>query len=396
MPFGLYLHYPFCRFRCSYCDYYKELYDPALEKRFYAAVAAETELAAAACRRSDRRISSIYVGGGTPSLTDVTLFSRWVACVKRHFDVAADTEFTVECNPESATLDKLERFREVGVNRLVLGVETFDRRLLKTIKRKHDRHHCHRAVYYANALGYPSFSVNLMYGLPGQTTGLLSDDVDQLLDLEPPHISFYPLTVEAGTELARQVAGGRLRLPDADLVAAMYRGGCERISELGYRRYEVSSFAKPGHECRYQVGYWTGDDYLGLGPSAHSFMNGQHSVNVADLAGYVAETDSGRLPRVMDKHGLDRRMREAIVRGLRTVGGVSRRRFAERFGVSLESRLDWEQYRRLVESGQLLPEKDSLRLSDEGIPAADDILRKLVGPSSETGATERQRSDERR
>ncbi len=378
MPFGLYLHYPFCRSRCSYCDFCNELHDTDLEKRFYDALLIETELAASECKARGRQLSSIFVGGGTPSITNLDLFEQWVDSVRRLFRVPPDIEFTAEFNPESATLHNLTVCRQLGLNRPVFGVQTFSRRMLRVLDRRHRPHHSQRAVYYANALGYRNFGIDMIFGLPGQTSRMLSDDLDQVLDLEPPHISFFRLTFEADTELGRMTASGDVTPPGSDLVMAMYRGGCERMTEAGYRRYEVSSFSKPGYECQHNLGYWQGGDYLGLGPSAHSCMDGKRFVNVSDVSTYIAQSTAGHLPREVDGADTYQWIGEAIALGLRTSRGISRSQFSMRFGVPVESRLNPEQYRLLVESGHLLPESDSLRLSDKGILVADEITRRLI------------------
>ena len=378
MSLGLYLHYPFCRNRCSYCDFYKELYDEQLEEQFFGALATEADLLASEYANDHREVTSIFIGGGTPSLASRDLLADWLKTVKRRFSVSDHLEFSIETNPESVSLDLLEFYQHLGVNRPLFGIQSFDTRLLKVLDRRHFSHDSHRAVYQANALGFTNFGVDLIYGLPGQNSGMLAMDLDQLLDLEPPHISFYQLTVEEGTGLAEKVSAGTLRLPDQELAHAMYRGGAQQMEEAGYKRYEVSSFAKPGFECRHNLGYWEGDEYLGLGPSAHSFMDSERFANAADLRTYLDELQTGRLPRVIDKSGLEERMTEAILLGLRTTQGINRRRFSQRFGVPLKDRLDRKQYRILVESGHLVPDRGNLRLSDEGFYLADEITRRLL------------------
>ncbi|HWR83545.1 MAG TPA: radical SAM family heme chaperone HemW [Candidatus Deferrimicrobium sp.] len=378
MPLGLYVHFPFCRNACSYCDFYKELHAADAESSFYAALKRETTLAADELEVYDREISTIFIGGGTPSLTNVPLLSDWLQQLKKHFAVPSGIEFTIECNPESVTLESLRAFMELGINRPIFGIQSFDPRLLGLLHRRHDPHQSHRSVYYANALGFRNFGVDLIFGLPGQTSKMLSADLDQLVDLEPPHISFYQLTVEAGTPLAAMVASGAVKPPDPELAMAMYRGGCERLAEAGYRRYEVSSFARPGFECRHNLRYWEGGDYLGLGPSAHSFIDGRRFANVSNIEKYMTLLDGDTLPRIADESGIEHRMYEAIMLGLRTSRGISRADFSERFGVPVEARLNREQYCLLIESGHLLPDGKSLRLSDEGILVANEITRRLI------------------
>ncbi|MEW6410845.1 MAG: radical SAM family heme chaperone HemW [Candidatus Zixiibacteriota bacterium] len=378
MPFSLYLHFPFCKNRCSYCDFYKELYEPSHESRFFDALEIETRLALDQIAGRERTISTIFVGGGTPSLVNIERFSRWLDIVRGECTLADDLEFSIETNPESVSLETLESLKRLGVNRPVFGIQSFNRKLLKLLGREHDPHDSQRAIYFANALDFPTFGVDLIFGLPRQTSRMLSDDLDQLIDLDPPHISLYQLTVEPGTPLAGMVDAEAVQMPDQELMLAMYRGGCERFKQAGYTRYEVSSFAKPGHECRHNLQYWLGGDYLGLGPSAHSFINGTRFMNRSNLGEYIELLTVGKLPREIDQSGLEQRMVEAIMLGLRTSEGISRSQFSERFGVALETKLNRRQYEMLVESGHLIPDKGKLRLSDEGILLADEITRRLI------------------
>lgn len=378
MSLGLYLHYPFCRNRCSYCDFYKELHDIKLQKQFFDALKIETELIAKQYAGSGRRIRSIFIGGGTPSLMPLELLSEWLDQVRKLFVVEDDFEFSIETNPESVSLELLDFYRSVGVNRPLFGVQSFNRQLLKLLDRKHSPKDSHRAVYHTNALGFDNFGLDLIFGLPGQSGEMLSADLEQFLDLAPPHISFYQLTIEDGTVLADRVAAGTLKLPDEEINLAMYRAGVQQMEEAGYHRYEVSSFAKPGFECRHNLGYWNGDEYLGLGPSAHSFMGGQRFFNHDNLQMYIESLNNGHLPQTVDESGPEERMTEAILLGLRTTQGISRRHFSQRFGVPLRERLDRDQYRMLVESGHLLPGGGKLRLSDEGFYLVDEITRRLL------------------
>ena len=378
MSFGLYLHFPFCRNKCSYCDFYKEIHSEDLERRFYRALIEETELAAEAYAAICGPVASIFIGGGTPTLTNRDLFADWLSHLKRLFEVPNGIEFSIENNPESVSLDVLQAYREFGITRPVFGIQSFNTKLLKVLGRKHRTRDSHRAIYHTNALGFKNFGVDLIFGLPGQSGKLLSADLDQLLDLEPPHISFYQLTVEEGTRLERMVGQGKVRIPDPVLQLAMYRSGVEKMTEAGYERYEVSSFARPGFECLHNIGYWEGQDYLGLGPSAHSFMMGQRYANAPSLADYLRDLGSGRRPTIIDESGIQERMTEAVMLGLRMARGISRSDFSQRFGVPLDDRLDREQYRTLLESGHLEADSDVLRLSDEGFYLADEITRRLL------------------
>ncbi len=287
MPFGLYVHFPFCLNRCSYCNYGKVPYDRTLEKRFFEALTIETRLAARKTNSPAQTISTIFLGGGTPSLASIELLSGWFDILRQEFDIAATIEFSIECNPETVTRDRLSLFKELGINRPTFGIQSFDTHLLQLLDRRHNADHSREAIYHANILGFESFGCDLIFGLPGQNTTQLNSDLNQLIDLDPPHISYYQLTVEDDTPLATRVADCTFQMPDSDRMYALYRIVCERLAEAGYNRYEVSSFAKPGFECRHNLGYWRGDDYLGLGPSAHSLVDGKRFANDADVFRYI-------------------------------------------------------------------------------------------------------------
>ena len=421
MPFGLYLHFPFCRHKCAYCDFYKEHYDSSLEARFYEALRIETDLAAASLRERDIRVATLYIGGGTPSLTSMEPFRAWLDQVRRLFGWERPIEFSFEINPESCSLGLLQALYELGVTRPVFGVQSFDDKLLKLLSRKHELRQVHEAVYLASALGFESFGSDLLYAMPGQTGKMLSDDLDQLTDLEPPHISFYQLTVEEGTELDRMVQRGKVKLPDQDFAQALYSAGYEHFKERGYERYEVCSFAKkvddsvphplggtrkdreqtrcptpgwdgaethprggppdhsmPAHACRHNMNYWTGGEYLGLGPAAHSFLDGRRFSNAANLYEYLETLEKGRRPTIEDRSGEKERIFEAIMLGLRTAQGIDRVSFERRFHRPLIDAIDPRQHDLLLNSGHLVDTGDFLRLSDEALILADEIIQRLA------------------
>ncbi|UCC44117.1 MAG: radical SAM family heme chaperone HemW [Candidatus Zixiibacteriota bacterium] len=378
MSFSLYLHYPFCRNRCSYCGFFHEPYDKETEREFFGALLIETELAAEQYMPAEGEIESIYIGGGTPSLASPGWFERWLDRVHSLFSVRADIEMSFECNPEDSSLELLKALKRIGVTRPTFGVQTFDRKLLRTFGREHTATDSHRSAYLGHALGFKTFGVDFLFGLPSHGSKELSKDLDELVDLAPPHISFYPLTVADGTEFQGKVSSGVMKMPDESQSLALYRGGLEFFLSQGYERYEVCSFARPGHECKHDLAYWLGADYLGLGPSAHSFMLTQHSVNVPDVREYITALTKRVRPLMKDESGVEQRMIETIRYGLRTRDGIDRAKFASRFGQPLEERLVRDQYDLFVQSGHLIPDRGSIRLSDDGLLVADRIAERLV------------------
>jgi len=378
MYLGLQLHIPFCGSRYSCCGQFKEPCEPAPEKRFYEALRIETQLVAQQYRKINAEISTIYVRGGTPSLTSLDLFADWLGQLRSLFHVPDGIEFSLELDPECVDLELLAKLMELGVNRPVFGIRSFDRNLLQLLGCKHQPDDSHRTVYLANALGCDSFGIDFLFGLPGQGGKMLSADLDHLLDLDPPHISFRQFTVDNGTALQKRVDSGAISMPDDVLTMALYRGGAARLVEAGYVRYEISSFAKEGCECRHSLSHWGGNDHLALGPSGHSFILGQYLANTRSVIEYIESLMRRKRPLVVDEPAREQRMTEAIYDGLRTARGIDRRRFAERFGQPLEDRLDRNQYDMFIRSGHLIPDRGNLRLSDEGILLADEITRRLV------------------
>jgi oxygen-independent coproporphyrinogen-3 oxidase len=260
----------------------------------------------------------------------------------------------------------------------VFGVQSFNTRLLRMLGRQHKVRDTHRAVYYANALGYDNFGCDLLYGLPKQTGKMLSADLDQMVDLAPPHISFYQLTVEPGTPLWRKVETGKLNTPDSDFAQALYQAGYERLTEAGWERYEVCSFARPGHECRHNLNYWTGGEYIGLGPSAHSFLDNRRYFNRPSLSEYLEALKDRRRPQEEDESGEQERMVEALMLGLRLAEGVNLAKFSQRFDRDIGDLINPEQYELLIESGHLIWDEEYLRLSDDALILADEITLRLV------------------
>ncbi|HSH00269.1 MAG TPA: radical SAM family heme chaperone HemW [candidate division Zixibacteria bacterium] len=374
---SIYLHFPFCSKLCGYCDFHKELFDRRRERLFFDALLRETELAAPEAQGSE--IATVYVGGGTPSLMSLERFAEWIAALQRLYRFAERVEFTVELNPESAQRENLAAFRELGVNRLSIGVQSFDADALKLLDRRHNITDTLRVFYLARALGYEDFSADLIFGLPNQTLAGLQSDLEQLVEIEPTHISYYQLTVKENTPLERLVADGEIRLPDDDTLSVFYRAGVDFLADHGYERYEVSSFTKPGFQSQHNLRYWRGEPYLGLGPGAHGFTGSERYANVSDTTAYVESlmTDRKR-PLIVDPRSERDQMVEEIMLGLRLSAGIERQRFFARHGKHVIDLVNKSEYKHLVESGLLIPGARSLRLSDDALALADEITARLL------------------
>ncbi|MGH8016197.1 MAG: radical SAM family heme chaperone HemW, partial [Candidatus Zixiibacteriota bacterium] len=263
MSLGLYVHFPFCPYLCNYCDYFKVLHSAELEEKYFTALIAETNLASRGIKHKTA-IDTLYIGGGTPSLANLKLLENWLDVARICFEFAEDFEFSFECNVDSVDVEKLSVLKEIGVTRPILGIQTYNEELLWSITRPHQPRLGDQAVYHCHVLGFESFAIDMLFGLPRQTNYMFVGDIGQLVDTEPPHISLYQLVVEPDTPLERSVRSGETYVPDEPTIATMYCWGAGTLANSGYEHYEISSFAKPGHQCRHNLNYWQGGEFIGL------------------------------------------------------------------------------------------------------------------------------------
>jgi oxygen-independent coproporphyrinogen-3 oxidase len=344
-PYGLYLHIPFCATKCPYCDFYSGAFAADRIAGYVDAVAAEIERAAAepevAALLAAGPAESLFLGGGTPSHLPAGELARLLAALRRRLPLASDAELTAEANPESLDDEMAAALRDLGVNRVSVGVQSLDDAVLRRLGRPHDAAQALAAARRAR-IGFARVNFDLILAAPELGHSALAATLDRLLDLGPDHLSAYGLTIETGTAFAALKARGELReLPDDEYVAQDELTE-ERCQRAGLLRYEVSNYARPGEECRHNLAIWRGGHYLGLGPSAHSYLPagdfGMRRANVADLAAYVARIRRGESP-VVQSERLDRdtAIAEHLLLGLRLTEGVDLDAFERRFGISFEA-----------------------------------------------------------
>ena len=377
MSLGLYVHFPFCSYLCNYCDYFKVLHLPALEEKYFEALIQETKLVASEIP-ADAKIDTLFIGGGTPSLANLKLLEKWLSVARVGFHFSDNLEFSIECNIDSVDVEKLSALKELGVTRPNLGMQSFNEQLLKTITRPHSPRIGHQVVYHAHVLGFKSFNIDMLFGIPGQTSNLFLGDIGQLVDMEPPHISLYQLVVEHGTQLAESIESGELAVPDEPTIAAMYCSGAGTLTASGYEHYEISSFALPGHECKHNLNYWQGGEYIGLGPSAHSYLGGRSYSNVESVGDYIKSLSKKAIPRIINESAILQRADDTVLSGLRLKRGIDRELFVERFGVPLDDRIDPKEYELLIKNAMIVDDGRYLRATDTGFFQADAIARRLI------------------
>lgn len=335
---GLYIHIPFCRQKCFYCDFPSFAGRERYEADYTDALCRELAVQGVLYREKWGSPRTIYMGGGTPSLLPIGLLAKILQAIADVFGDAADREFTVECNPGTVDAAKLRALRAGGVNRLSFGVQTFDDTLLKKIGRIHTGAQAREAMALARTAGFQNVSMDLIYGLPGESLAELERDLEAMVALEPEHISIYGLQLEEGTAFAKMQEMGRLMLPDDDTVERMYDTMTAFLPAHGYARYEISNFAKPGFESRHNLSYWQDVPYLGVGAAAHSYLEGQRYENVREIPAYIEGIRTGKgVRRQEETMTREIAMEEFAFLALRTARGIDRARFARRFGVPLEA-----------------------------------------------------------
>ncbi len=387
--YSLYIHVPFCRQRCSYCDFNTYAGQEHLRAAYVEAVCRELRfLAAGASERLP--VHTVYFGGGTPSLLSPQQVAQVLEAVAQHFALTAGAEVTLEANPATVDEAALRALRRAGVNRLSLGMQSAHPDDLRLLERDHDFVAVIRTVVAARRAGFDNLNLDLIFGLPQQPLARWQQTVELALGLAPEHFSLYALTLEHGTPLAHWVAHGLVPAPDDDLAAEMYLWADRRLREVGFAQYEISNWAQPGRACRHNLQYWRNRPYLGVGAGAHGYAAGVRTMNVLTPAAYIRRLQAEdarprpfpRTPATVEARRLSEadEMAETMMMGLRlTAEGVCRAAFARRFGRSLEA-VYGEKIRRLMALGLLTWSADGecLRLTSRARLVGNWVFREFV------------------
>lgn len=379
-PLGLYVHIPFCVKKCNYCDFLSAPADDATKKRYVDALCKEIESYKELTK--EYGLATVYFGGGTPSVLEVSLLEKLLDTIQKSFTVdMATAEVTLEVNPGTATVDKLKRYRELGINRLSIGVQSAREEELKLLGRIHSFEDAKNTVQWAREAGFGNISLDLISALPGQSFDAYKENVEAILSLKPEHISSYSLIVEEGTPFSELYAEGMSKedeLPDEETDRAMYAYTKERLKEAGYERYEISNYAKPGFESRHNSSYWTGVEYLGVGLGASSLFTNARYHNETDLNIYMEEVESGRdVRREIERLVLEEQMEEFMILGLRCMCGVSREEFFKRFGKPIET-VYGSALQKLKNRKLITIEGDRVALTEPGIDVSNQVFVEFV------------------
>ena len=370
-PMEIYIHIPFCIRKCDYCDFLSGPSGPKEQADYVQALLREIQ---AVEEGEGRSVSSIFIGGGTPSVLDERLLGDILKEIRNRFKIEEDAEITIEVNPGTANIGKLQAYREMGINRLSIGLQSPEDRELKILGRIHNYGQFLETYQEARIVGFDNINIDLMSAIPDQTYEGWVKNLRTVAELEPEHISAYSLIVEEGTPFAAR----KLNLPDEDTEYNMYEATAQILKEYGFEQYEISNYARKGRECRHNVGYWTRQDYLGFGLGASSLYGKERFANTADMKKYL---ENSRNPeKIREKEpSLTREdeMAEFMFLGLRMIRGIVKSDFQENFGCTIES--VYEEVLEKYESMGLLLEQDGrIFLSRKGIHVSNSIMAEFL------------------
>ncbi|MBR3895259.1 MAG: radical SAM family heme chaperone HemW [Clostridia bacterium] len=372
---GLYVHIPFCRSKCLYCDFCS--FPNRAESDFTAYVDALCrDLRTTAARCTAHTVETVYFGGGTPTLLPPTLLNRILSEIFACYRVSPDAEITLECNPATATKQAFSELREAGFNRISIGLQSADERELRALGRLHSFADFERTFREAREAGFSNISADVMLGIPHQTKESHLQTLAALAALAPEHISAYGLTVESDTPFGKM--GDRLVLPDEETSREMYFEGAQLLEKLGYRQYEISNFAKTGYESRHNLKYWNCEEYLGFGPAAYSDFGGTRFGNSRDLSAYL---EGKSILAESESPSLGERAEEYIMLRLRLAEGVDCQAFANRFGFDFDAKFG-KTLRKYVFGGFVKHTQNKWALTREGFYVSNTILSELLDFSS--------------
>jgi oxygen-independent coproporphyrinogen-3 oxidase len=375
MP-GIYLHVPFCIHKCVYCDFYS-IESGILIDKFVDACEREIQLRAGSIGPDGSVFSTVYFGGGTPSLLDPRAIGGLLDTLAKHLVISGDAEISMECNPGTVNAGRLAGYRAAGINRLSIGVQSFDDADLRFLGRIHSAGDARATVELARESGFENTSLDLMFAIPRQSMQTWLRNLEISVDLGVPHLSCYSLTVEPSTPLGKMVESDPGLLPSKETDGEMYEHTMSYLEAAGYRHYEVSNYSRPGFECRHHQGYWTQEDYIGIGPSACGTWKSLRTWNVCDVEAYIAMLSDGRIPAGRSE-AIDEpmRLREHVFLALRSEG-LSMDTLQSRFGMDLMKEKGGI-INAMLQAGYLSMRSRAISLTRKGFVLCDEVCQRLM------------------
>ena len=361
---GLYVHIPFCIKKCNYCDFNSFCAEDSVKEAYVKALLCEMS------EYKGEKVDTVYIGGGTPTTLSTGLLKSVITGIKENFVLMPDTEFTVEMNPKTADKEKLEMLYKMGVNRLSIGVQSFCDDELKALGRVHNKKDALEAISLAKKAGFSNISIDLMSAIPKQTRESFLETLEIAISQNPSHISCYSLILEEGTPLFDAVKNGKEMLCDEDTERELYEYAKNTLEKNGYVQYEISNFAKDGRLSRHNIKYWTMEEYIGLGISAHSFVGGVRYSDTDNIESYLGHNFRSDKKEVLTKTDM---MSEFVFLGLRMTEGISEKVFSERFGVNIYEVFP-KPLEKFIKMGLLICENGRILLSEAAVSVSNQIM----------------------
>ena len=365
---GIYIHIPFCKQKCYYCDFVSFANQEGFQNKYFQMLKNEIN---DFFSKNKYEISTIYIGGGTPSFVDSEFIKEILKLIpNNHAD-----EITIEVNPGTVTLEKLQLYKKIGINRLSIGLQSTQDRLLKKIGRIHTFEDFLNTYNMAKQVGFENINVDLMIGLPNQTIADIKQSLEIVTKLEPKHISVYSLIVEENTKIADLITNNELNLPDEELERNMYWYVKNYLELNGYNHYEISNFAKKGFESKHNLDCWNQEEYIGFGLAAHSYLNNTRFSNTEDLREYLNNGWKNKI--IQEKQNENSKKYEYMLLGLRKIEGVSVQKFKEKFGQN-PLFIFRNELNKLVNEGLLIVENDNIKLTNKGLDLANLVWEEFI------------------
>lgn len=370
-PSSAYVHIPFCTQICYYCDFSKVFIKNQPVDAYLEHLIQETR------SYEIGKLRTLYIGGGTPTALSAQQLAYLLTELPKVMDLSEIEEFTIEANPGDLDPDKIAVLKESQVNRVSLGVQTFDNKMLKKIGRSHQEQDIYDNIRHLKQAGFDNISIDLIYALPGQTMDQVKENVAKAIGLDIPHMSLYSLILENHTVFMNRMRRGKLPLPKEELEAEMFEYIIEELEKAGFEHYEISNFSKPGFESRHNLVYWDNAEYYGLGAGASGYVDGIRYKNHGPIRHYLEAVEAGKA-RITEEHlTLEEKMEEELFLGLRKKTGVSKARFEEKFGISFDQRYG-QVVASLTEQGLLVPDDKQVRMTKRGLFLGDTVAEKFI------------------
>ena len=383
---GLYIHIPFCKQKCSYCDFCSYAEKQDLISKYIKCLLQEIKEVGNNNRADFENgkddlfsVKTIYIGGGTPSLIESKYIVQTIEEIKSNFELDENAEITIEVNPGTVTLEKLEDYNKAGINRLSIGLQSTHEHLLKEIGRIHTYLDFLDTFRFAREAGFENINVDLMIGLPNQTLTEVQDSIEEIVSMEPEHISVYSLILEEGTPLFKKVEEG-LELPDEELERKMYWTVKQILETNGYNHYEISNFAKQGYESKHNLDCWNQKEYIGFGVAAHSYTNGIRYSNIENLEQYIKNYEEDKTEENLvfhEKQDMEAMQKEYMLLGLRKIDGVSIQKFKIKF-VANPVFLYHDKLEKLVNEELVEIDGDQIKLTNKGLDLANIVWEEFI------------------